>query len=141
MQNIMEQHFQLSDIEFNRQFTNCTLSPDLFSHEAHLRLAWINIRNLGLEKAEENIQNQLENFVAHVDAKDKYNKTVTIVAMKTVYYFMKQSKTTNFKDFIIETPQLKNNFKGLINNHYSFDIFKSVKAKSEFLKPDLIAFD
>ena len=97
-------------------------------------------KNLGLEKAEESIQNQLENFVAHVGAKDKYNKTVTIVAMKAVHHFMKQSKTNNFKDFIIETPQLKINFKELINSHYSFDIFKSMKAKTEFLRPDLIAF-
>lgn len=136
----MEQHFQLSDIEFNRQFTNFTLKPELFSHEAHLRLAWINIKNLGLEKAEENIQKQLENFVTHVGAKDKYNLTITIIAVKIVYHFMKQSKANNFKDFIIKTPQLKNNFKGLVNNHYSFDIFKSVKAKTEFLKPDLAPF-
>lgn len=136
----MEKHYQLSDTEFNHQFSNCILNPDWFSHEAHLRLAWININNFGLEKAEENIQNQLKNFVAHVGAHDKYNTTVTVVAMKAVYHFMKQSETNNFKSFIIENPQLKTNFKGLIEKHYSFDVFKSIKAKIEFLEPDLLPF-
>lgn len=137
----MEQHFQLTDTEFCEQFTNCTLKPELFSHEAHLRLGWINIKNLGLKKGEENIQKQLQNFVAHVGAQDKYNKTVTIVAMKAIYHFMKQTKTDNFKDFINENSKLKNNFKQLIASHYSNDIFKSQKAKTSFLEPDLIPFD
>lgn len=136
----MEKHYQLSDTEFNKQFSDCTLNPELFSHEAHLRLAWINIRNLGLEKAEANIQNGLQNFVAHVGAKNKYHTTLTIVSMKAVYHFMKQSKTNNFKDFIAENPELKTNFKSLINSHYSIDIFKSTKAKSEFLEPDVMPF-
>ncbi|NMH86964.1 hypothetical protein [Flavivirga algicola] len=137
----MEQHFQLTDVEFNEQFTNCSLNPELFSHEAHLRLGWINIKNLGLKKGEENIQKQLQNFVIHVGAHDKYNKTVTIVAMKILNHFMQQSKTDNFKDFINENSKLKDNFKQLIANHYSNDIFKSEKAKTVFLEPDLIPFD
>ena len=31
----------------------------------------------------------------------------------------------NFKDFIVEFSQLKQDFKSLINSHYSFDIFVS----------------
>lgn len=137
----MEQHFNLSDTEFNNQFTNCTLNPELFSHEAHLRLGWIHIKKLGIEKAKEIVQNQLKNFVAYVGAQGKYNKTVTIVAMKVINHFMKQSETDNFKDFIVENPQLKTNFKGLIESHYSFDIFTSEQAKTEFLEPDLLIFD
>jgi hypothetical protein len=43
-----EKHLDLSDNEFEKQFINCELSPDIFSHEAHLRLAWINIKKMGL---------------------------------------------------------------------------------------------
>jgi hypothetical protein len=136
----METHYQLSDTEFTSQFSNCTLNAELFSHEAHLRLAWILIHSLGLEQAEELIQIQLQSFVANLGATDKYHKTVTIVAMKAVSHFMKQSKTTNFKSFIVENSKLKTHFKELVNSHYSIDIFKSSKAKAEFLKPDLIPF-
>ncbi|PKV50290.1 N-formylglutamate deformylase [Aquimarina sp. MAR_2010_214] len=137
----MEKHFELTDEVFENQFTQCTLNPEIFSHEAHLRLAWIHISNHGIEKAEKKIQTQLQSFVEFVGAKDKYNKTLTIVATKAVNHFMNQSKSDSFKDFIVEFPQLKTNFKQLIGSHYSFDIFNSEKAKTEFLEPDVLAFD
>ena len=137
----MEKHYRLSDTEFEKQFINCQLDPSIFTHEAHLRLAWINIRSYGIEQAEKRIQEQIQNFVAYVGAKDKYNTTLTIAAINAVGHFIKKSKTDNFKDFISEFPQLKNDFKTLINSHYSFDIFNSKKAKAEFLEPDLIPFN
>ncbi|WP_339606028.1 hypothetical protein [uncultured Roseivirga sp.] len=136
----MEPHFQLSDTEFNRQFTDCSLNPELFSHEAHIRLAWINIKKLGLEKAIDNTQTQLENFVAHIGAKDKYHKTLTIVAIKIVNHFIQKSKSDDFSNFINEFSQLKYEFKELVNAHYSFNIFNSDEARTEFLKPDLLEF-
>jgi hypothetical protein len=42
-----ELHFSLTDIEFENQFENGTLKPELFSHEAHVRLAWIHIKKYG----------------------------------------------------------------------------------------------
>ena len=136
----MEAHYKLSDTEFEEQFIDCKLDPSIFSHEGHLRLAWININQYGLEQAEENIQSQLQNFVEFAGAKDKYNTTLTIAAIRAVGHFMAKSNAVNFKDFIEEFPQLKNNFKALIECHYSFDVFNSLKAKAEFLEPDLLPF-
>jgi hypothetical protein len=83
----------------------------------------------------------LQNYVASLGAKDKYNKTVTIAAVKAVYHFMLKSKADNFQVFISENQKLKTNFKELLNTHYSTDIFKSTKAKKEFLEPELLPFD
>ncbi len=137
----MISHFDLSDEEFLRQFINCEFNPAYFSHEAHLRLAWINISKFGIEKAETAVQYQLQGFVEFVGAKDKYNKTLTIAAIKAVYHFMQKSKSDNFKDFITEFPRLKTNFKALMGSHYSFDIYNSAEAKHEYLQPDLLPFD
>ncbi len=136
----MEEHFKLSDSELERQFIACELNPSVFSHEAHLRLAWINIDKYGLEQAVKNIQNHLMNFVSHLGAEDKYHMTVTIAAVQAVNHFMEKSKSNNFNDFITEFPQLKNKFKELLNSHYSFDIFSSSKAKQSYLEPDVFAF-
>tara|TARA_R110000868_G_scaffold43439_6_gene146084 strand:+ start:2654 stop:3067 length:414 start_codon:yes stop_codon:yes gene_type:complete len=136
----MEKHFELSDTEFEQQFNTCKLNPEIFSHEAHLRLAWINIDKYGIEKAEKNMQLQLRKFVIFVGAKDKYNLTLTIAATKAIYHFWLKSSCNNFKDFILEFPQLKYNFKDLMAYHYGFDIYSSDIAKKEFLKPDLVPF-
>ncbi len=136
----MEKHFDLTDAEFENQFRNCALSPELFSHEAHLRLAWIHVTKYGEEMAIENICTQLVTFVTFVGAKDKYNKTLTIAAIKAVQHFIKKSNSTTFQEFISEFPRLKYNFKDLMNFHYQIDVFNSEEAKKEFLQPDLVPF-
>ncbi len=137
----MTDHFQFTDTEFEQQFATCKLLPSLFSHEAHLRLAWIHITKYGIEKALENIQSQLINFVAHIGALDKYNKTLTIAAVKAVDHFILKSESDNFEDFSIEFPRLRYNFKELMETHYTADIFNLATIKSTYLEPDLAPFD
>lgn len=134
-------HFDLTDMEFAKAFSTCTLNPILFNHEAHLRIAWIHLKKDGLEHATTTICNQLIKYVNHLGAKDKYNKTLTIAAIKIVHHFMQRSKTDNFFDFILRYPELKKGFKGLVESHYSFDIFTLEKAKKEYLAPDLLPFE
>ena len=137
----MEKHFELSDAEFEQEFVTCKLDPSDFSHEAHLRLAWIHIDRYGIGQAEKNIPYQLQKFVNYVGAKGKFNMTLTLAAVKAVYHFMLKSDADNFKDFSAEFPRLKYNFKELMDCHYGFDIYNSNLAKTEFLEPDLIPFD
>ncbi|MPR35120.1 hypothetical protein [Salmonirosea aquatica] len=137
----MEHHFNLSDREFAQQFENCSLDPALFTHEAHLRLAWIHVTQYGVETAILNVTKQLVQYVAFLGASAKYNHTLTIASVKAVNHFINKSSADTFKDFIAEFPRLKSNFKELINTHYSGDIFNSSLAKQEFIEPDLVPFD
>lgn len=137
----MEKHYNLSNKAFLNQFADFTLDPTLFTHEAHLRFTWLHIKQSGIKKATEDIQQQIVDFVTHLGAKGKYHKTLTVAAIHAVHHFMKKSEADNFKDFIAEFPTLKSDFKGMISSHYSFDIFESEKAKIELIEPDLSPFD
>jgi len=137
----MENHFELTDSEFEQKFKSCELDPTLFNHEAHLRLAHIHIGKYGHDQAIKNICDQLVAYVTHLGATNKYNTTLTVAAVKAVYHFMQKSKANDFEGFIEEFPQLKFEFKILMQCHYEFDIFNSQKAKNTFLEPDLIPFD
>lgn len=134
-------HFSLSDAEFKRQFQNGSLDPILFGHEAHLRLAWIHIHHYGLEIAIDTVCTQLFTYVVQLGNKDKYNKTLTIAAIKAVHHFMQKSVSAHFMAFMQEFPRLKYHFKDLMDCHYGFDIFNSKEAKSTFLGPDKLPFD
>ncbi len=136
----MEKHYELTDHEFEKQFEDCSLPPSLFSHEAHLRLAWIYINASGETKACEAISSQILKFATINGDPGKFNKTVTVAAIKIVNNFLKKSKSSNFQDFIEEFPKLKFNFKELISCHYGFDIFSSKVGKQKFLEPDLLPF-
>ena len=136
----MEQHFTLTDAAFEEQFATGSLNPALFSHEAHLRLAWIHISKYGEATAIENIREQLQNFVRLVGATSKYNDTLTVAAIKAVYHFMQKAPLATFHEFITAYPRLKTNFKDIIQQHYGFDIFDSVAARAAYIAPDLLAF-
>lgn len=116
------------------------MNPAIFNHEAHLRLAWIHITKYGVDQAIENICTQLLDFVKAVGAEDKYNKTLTIAAVRAVYHFINKSETGNFNDFIGQNPRLKYNFRELIAAHYGIDVFNSETAKREYVEPDLLPF-
>lgn len=137
----MQNHYSLTDTQFESQFSNCSLNESLFNHEAHIRLAWIHITKYGIEQALINVDNQLFNYVLSLGAGDKYNKTMTIAAVKAVNHFIQKSNSDNFKDFISEFPRLNNNFKELLSHHYSIDIINSEIAKSSFLEPNLLPFN
>ncbi len=136
----MEEHYTLDDLTFEQQFRDCILPPGLFTHEAHLRLAWIHIHHYGIEKAVENMNEQIKNYAESLGAHSKFNRTVTEAAVKAVNHFMAKSSSLTFKDFIKEFPQLKSRFKELLDSHYSIDIFSSAEAKLNFIEPDLSPF-
>jgi hypothetical protein len=137
----MNNHLELTDLQFEQQFADCKIDPALFSHEAHLRLAWIHIDKYGIDTAVTNICAQLKSFVQFLGVPEKYNETVTVAAIRAVYHFKLKSSTDNFHDFIAENPRLKMNFRELLAQHYKTDIFNSVKAKRRFIKPELLPFD
>jgi hypothetical protein len=110
MKNLVD----LSDDEFEQQFQNCSIDAALFTHEAHLRLAWIHIEKYGAEKAITNICFQLKRYVEFLGATDKYNETVTIAAIRAVYHFKLKTDASSFSEFITKNPRLKNNFKELL---------------------------
>jgi hypothetical protein len=137
----MEKHYQLSDEQFQLQFGNCSIDPVIFTHEAHLRLAWIHVGKYGIGQAITNLCSQIQNFAAYHGAKDKYNKTITIAAIRAVYHFMLKSNEGDFQSFINNNPRLKNNFKELLSTHYSTNIFGLAKTRTTYLEPDLEPFD
>ena len=137
----MHTHLDLDDASFENQFRNLALSPNLFTHEAHLRLAWIHLEKYGEKQAIENVCSQILNFTSVLGQEDKFNRTLTIAGVKAVHHFRQKSVSNNFLDFIKEFPRLNYNFKELIAHHYGLNIYNDEKAKKVFVEPDLIPFD
>ncbi|MEM7298396.1 MAG: hypothetical protein AAF391_09045 [Bacteroidota bacterium] len=136
----IKDHWQFTDNEFERLFETFKFKPGMFSHEAHLRLAYIHIQKYGREKAEQNMCDQIKGFAESLGVFDKFNKTVTIASVKAMDHFMQKSSSDNFRDFIKEFPRLLTNFKDLLGQHYGFNVFSDKRAKKEYIEPDLLPF-
>lgn len=133
-------HFKYSDAEFLKHFADFTLEPILFTHEAHLRLAWLYINLYGAERAAVLICNQIKAFDRKFGDGSKFNKTVTIASVFIVNHFMEKSLHKDFELFLEEFPRLKTNFTDLIGSHYKINIFTEKRAKKEYVEPDLLTF-
>lgn len=136
----MKDHNELSDEEFEKEFSECKMPEEDFTHEAHLRLAWIYIHKYGARKAVDKVNVDLVRYTIFLGAEHIYNKTVTSAAVKIVDHFSKKQEGKSFSELLVEFPDLMHNFKGLIRQYYSIDVFKSSAAKAHFLEPDLREF-
>lgn len=136
----IKDHWQYSDEAFEHQFETYQLKPGLFSHEAHLRLAYIHIQKYGLAQAEKNMCEQIKGYAESLGGGDKFNMTVTISAVKAVHHFMEKSTSENFKEMMAEFPRLLTNFRELLGKHYGFNVFADKQAKRAFIEPDLLPF-
>lgn len=136
----MEKHRFLNDEVFARQFASADLPPVLFSHEAHLRLAWIYLYEQGPEAGEQTVREQIQHYVGSVGAADKYHETLTIAAVRMVSHFMGRSSAEDFPAFIEEFPRLRTHFRELLAQHYSPDRLHSEEARTQWLAPDLLPF-
>ncbi|MDD3721641.1 MAG: hypothetical protein PHW92_04010 [Lutibacter sp.] len=114
----------LSDSELLEQIENCSLAPELFTHEAMLRLAWILIQKHGLEVAIVKSINIKEKYYKTALKSDKFNKTLTRAYAEILYYFMKKSNVNNFDKLLREFPRLKFDFQKLVKTHYGYNILK-----------------
>ena len=130
----------LSDTEFEQQFAACTLDPSLFTHEAHLRLAWIHVHKYGLSKAIDHISLQIQAYDVAFGDGTKYHRTLTIASVHVMDHFIRKSSSHTFTEFIEEFPRLRTHFREIIAQHYAKDIFKDVQAKHAFVEPDLRPF-
>lgn len=131
----------LSDTEFAKQFADCALDPVLFTHEGHLRLAWIHIRRDGVDRAIRNIRRQIQKYDSVQGDGTKYHETITVASLYVINHFMQKSSVTTFAGFIQEFPRLRTHFKDILAQHYTIDVCADPRAKSSYLKPDLRAFD
>lgn len=136
----MKSHYDLSDQAYVQKFAEGRFPARLFSHEAHLRLAWIHLKAHGLETAIAHMREQIRAFAVRCKVPEKYNDTVTVAAVRAIHHFDQRSEAEDFPTFLAEFPHLGTHFRELLAQHYSMDIFRSPAAKSNYLEPDLQPF-
>lgn len=136
----MEAHYNIPDPEFQEAFEHCRLAPSLFTHEAHLRMAWLYLKQCGLEGALDKFPRDLKAYVKSLGASEKYHETLTQAALRAVYHFMQRSEARAFSGFISEFPRLNSHFRELMATHYGWETLHGKAARNTYLEPDLLPF-
>lgn len=138
--NTINSHNDYSDAKFEALLCSAKLDPTLFTHEAHIRLAYMHIRAYGVDLAVERVSQQISHYVTQLGAYDKYHHTLTIASTFIVNHFYHKAESKDFLHFISLHPRLLTHFRELLESHYSRKVYLSDQARHNYLEPDLVAF-
>jgi hypothetical protein len=133
----MKHRLSASDQNFRAEFDACRLSPAVFDHRAHVRLAYVYLVEHDVETAHGLMQHGLLNFLRHhgIDA-SKYHETMTRAWVMAVRHFMEVSPGSESADTFIENnPKLLDS--KIMMTHYSAEVLFSDEARAKFVEPNL----
>ena len=111
-------HKDLNNQEFLEAFENCTLSEELFSHEAHLRFTWLYIQQFGLNRAIMTVPMRIMAYTKSLNKSEIFNMDVTVAAVKLIDHFCQLNKDDNFEQFLGHNPRISTDLRGLIREFY-----------------------
>jgi len=124
-----------ADEAFVAAFHADQLSNQGFHHRDHLRLAWVQIRRLGLDEASEVVTTGIRRFAAHHGSADRYNDTMTRFWLRVVGLGIIRHPELGFEDLLAAEPHLLD--KGLPFRHWSRERMNHDDAKLRWIEPDL----
>lgn len=130
-----------ADLAFLAEIESGCLPAASFDHRAHLRLAYLLLRERGLEDAGVAMKARLLGFLAHhgVDA-GKYHATVTGAWLRAVHAAMRSGGgAASSRAFIEANPALLDG--ALLSRHYSNERLRGDAGRAAFLPPDREPFD
>src|SRR5260370_18796601 len=94
------------DEQFVAAFEAGQIANQTFHHREHLRLAGVQIRRIGLERASESVAVAIRQFAAHDGNADRYHDTMTRFWVRVVAIGINRHPTLPFDDLLAAEPHL-----------------------------------
>ena len=127
----------MTDEAFARAFEAGAVTPEQFDHAAHLRVAWVYLREAGsADAALPRIREAIQRFAAAAGAARKYHETITVVWMRLLEDAGAQVPgPCELTVLLRRHPELAD--KNLPLKHYSRERLFSEDARERYVPPDL----
>jgi hypothetical protein len=129
----------MTDDEFLSAFEACTLTRAQWTHEAHVRMAWLYCRReAGLEAALARMRAGIPRLNAALGTDPTlYHETVTCAFGTAVYLRATVPQSPkSWTAFRGAHPELFDRERPLLHRHYHPDSLKSDTARVSFMPPD-----
>lgn len=125
-----------ADRAFRRDFEACRVTPDEFTHEAHVRLAYVYLAEHDVDGAVDRVRDALVRFIAHSGVPaSKYHETLTRAWVLAVRHFMNRSSHASAAEFIAANSELLD--AKIMLTHYTAGVLFSAGARAAWIEPDL----
>jgi hypothetical protein len=132
-----------SDEAFLRSFEDCTLPFAEWHHRAHIKVAYLYLRQSPLSDALEKIRTNIKRYNAATNTPENlergYHETMTQAWMRLVHFTLcEYGPGTTAEEFLAAQEHLLN--RRALRFFYSRERLISWQAKAEFVEPDLAPF-
>ena len=137
MTRLMKHNLAPEDRAFREEFEAGRLTPAMFGHRAHVRLAYVYLAENDADTAAALMRSALLAFLEHhgIDM-TKYHETMTRAWILAVRHFMELSAPApSAEAFIDANPILLDS--RIMLTHYSADLLFSQEARARFVEPDV----
>jgi len=124
-----------ADEAFLAAFEAGKIANQDFHHRDHLRLAWIQIRRLGVERASDTVAGAIRRFAAHHGHADRYHETMTRFWVRVVGMGITRHPMLSFDALVLAEPHLLD--KNLPFRHWSRERMGSDEARRQWTEPDI----
>ena len=127
----------MTDEAFARAFEAGAVTPEEFDHAAHLRVAWVYLREAGsADAALPRMRDAIQRFAAAAGAAQKYHETITVVWMRVLEGAGAQvPRPCELTELLRQRPELAD--KNLPMKYYSRERLFSEDARERYVPPDL----
>lgn len=128
----------MTDEQFARAFERGEISPAEFDHRAHVRLAWVYLRESGsLDAATGRMREGIRRFAAAANASRKYHETITVLWMRLLAdASARVPQPCDFADLLAACPELGD--KDLPLKYYSRERLFSEEARTRWVPPEAV---
>lgn len=128
---------ELSDEQFLAAFEQCLLPKECWTHEAHLRMAWLYVVREPMEQALPRIREGIQRYNASLGNSKGYHETVTQAYTRLIADRVRNCGSTSFDDFKRRHPELLDRANPILARHYRPETLNSDAARAGVVQPDL----
>jgi hypothetical protein len=127
----------MTDEAFARAFEAGKVTVDAFDHVAHMRVAWVYLREEGsADAALPRMRHAIQAFALAAGRPQRYHETITVVWLRLLDGARRRAGVPcELSELLPQFPELAN--KDLPLKYYSNDRLFSDDARARFVPPDL----
>ena len=125
----------MTDEAFARAFEDGAVTPAEFGHVAHVRVAWVYLREAeSVEDALMRMRAAIRRFAAAAGAAQKYHETITVLWMRLLADVRARGVSGELADVLRAYPELAD--KDLPLQYYTRDRLFGDEARAAWVEPD-----
>ena len=126
----------MSDDDFLAAFEACAFARPEWTHEAHVRMAWLFLTRLPFDAALDRVRRGIQKLNAKIGSPDGYHETITVAFVRIIASRLRPGE--GYSAFRDRNPDLIDRTLPAPLRHYSKERLWSPEARWGFIEPDVV---